>query len=104
MDENTASRKDPAIEFVEKLLAEREIDADSETLDQLKADLTDRVEDHVNAAILEHIPADKMEEFEQVIEKADEEGIRDFCRENVANLDEVVAEALTKFRATYLNV
>ncbi len=104
MDENTDAQKDPAIDFVEKLLAEREIDADPETLAQLKADLVDRVEDHVNAAILENIPADKMEEFEQVIEKSDEEAIRDFCRQNIANLDEVVGEALLKFRATYLNV
>lgn len=90
--------------FVEKLVEEKGFfGLEDEVMDQIKADLLERVEDRINAAILEHMPADKMEEFEKVLDRENEIGIQKFCNENIANLNEVVAEALMQFRSIYLN-
>ncbi|EKE15769.1 MAG: hypothetical protein ACD_11C00106G0009 [uncultured bacterium] len=90
--------------FVEKLVEEKKFEnVDADVLNQIKMDLTERVEDRINATILENMPKDKLEEFSALLDGANSEQIDIFCRQNIFNLDEVLAGALVEFRDTYLN-
>ena len=90
-------------DFINRLVAEKGFeDVDDEVRDQIKNDLRDRVEDRINATILQHMPPEKLEEMDKMLESAGPQEIQSFCRENIENLDEVIAQALVEFRSTYL--
>lgn len=89
--------------FVDKLLEEKEmLNLDANVLAQLKKDLLDRVEDHINAALLEAIPPEKLEDFERLVENGSEADIRTYCSENIPDLDQLIATTLLRFRSIYL--
>ena len=89
--------------FVDKLLLEKGTSGLSpEVMSQLKTDLADRAEDMINAEILANMPKDKLEEFEKKLDEENDEEIQKFCREHIANLDEVIASALVKLQKIYL--
>lgn len=91
--------------FVERLVAEKKFEnTDAEILEQITSDLTDRVEDRINAIILEHLPPEQLEAFEALLdqESTDEE-IQEFCRAHIPDLENVLAAELLTFRSTYLN-
>lgn len=91
--------------FVDRLIEEKElIGLDTEVLAQVKTDLLDRVEDRVNATIVEHIPVDKLDYFEQLVNRSDQKEIQSFCHRNIPGLDEIIAKELVDFRNTYLNL
>lgn len=92
-------------EFIDRLIEEKGLDnLEEETLKQIKLDLHERLEDRINAAILEHMPPEKLEEFDSLLDAADESATQAFCKKNISNLDEVVAAALVAFRQTYLGM
>jgi hypothetical protein len=92
------------IEFVNRLVEEKNLSIDdTEVLTQIKMDLLDRVEDRINATILEKMPPEKLESFNNLLDQSSEEEIQAFCVENIPNLDEVIAKALVEFKDTYLN-
>lgn len=99
-------KQDPSLSlegFVDKLLTEKGIvSVDAETRGQMKRDLVTRLEDRINAVIIENMPADKMEEFERLLDNADKEEINDFCRASIPELDELMAAELISFRTNYL--
>jgi hypothetical protein len=91
-------------EFVEMLIEEKGLnDLESGVIDQLKQDLLDRVEDRINAVILSHIPPQKLEYFEKMLDSADEDEIQSFCRRNILDLDQYIAKELVDFKAAYLS-
>ena len=90
--------------FVDRLVEEKKFEnLDSEVLDQIKTDLSDRVEDRINAAILEHMPPEKLENFNELLDNEDAEKIQAFCQENITDLDNIIASELVTFRGSYLN-
>jgi len=90
--------------FVGRLVEEKKFEnLDSEVLDQIKSDLTDRVEDRINAVILAHLPPEKLEDFNDLLNSDDAEKIQSFCQANIQNLDDVIAGELLDFRSSYLN-
>jgi hypothetical protein len=92
-------------QFAEKLLQEKgtnDLDLDQAVLDQMKEDLISRLEDRVNAVTLTAIPSEKLEEFEQLIDKNSLEAAQKFVSDNVPNLNELIAQELLFFRDTYL--
>lgn len=95
----------PGLEdFVDRLVAEKGMtNLDPEVLAQVKKDLLDRVEDRVNAVIIEKLPPESLEEFEKILDGADEKEIQPFCQQRIPNLDQVIAAELLAFRQTYLN-
>lgn len=91
-------------EFVDRLVREKGIRVEEDSiLAQVKKDLLERVEDRINATILQHMPADKLQEFNELLEFAREEEIQEYCQKNIPNLDEIVARELLDLRDTYLN-
>ncbi len=98
--------QDTITQFVEELVKEKNLDGlDQEVLSQIKADLNERVENTLNAAIIENLPAEKLEAFEKMLDdNSSAEATQKFCQENVPNLDQVLAAALLDFRRIYLNL
>ena len=90
--------------FVERLIEEKKFEGiNSEVMNQIKIDLSDRVEDRINATILEHMPPEKLDEFNSILDNGNSEEIQTFCQNNIENLDEIIAETLVNFRSIYLN-
>lgn len=90
--------------FVDKLVEEKNFgNLDPEVLEQIKIDLLGRIEDRINATILANIPAEKLEQFDVLLNSGNTEEIQSFCQNNIKNFDEVIAEALISFRNIYLN-
>ena len=90
--------------FVDRLIAEKGLEGlDPEVLTEVRADLSSRVEDRVNAALLAYIPQDKIAAFDEVLETGDAKAVQEFVSSSVPKADEVVAEALMKFRETYVS-
>jgi len=88
--------------FVDKLVFEKGLsELDAEVLAQVKSDLVERVSNHVNATILEHMPDDKLDEFNKVLDN-DESAVREFVKDNIEDLDNIIAATLLSFRRTYL--
>jgi len=91
--------------FVEKLIEEKNYpELDEEVIAQMKSDLKDRAEEHINGAILAAMPPEKLEEFDKVLDAADADEIQKFCSENIQDSDQVAAMALINFRNSYLGV
>ena len=91
-------------EFIKRLIEEKNFqNLEYEVMEQIKSDLTERIEDRINVTILENIPKEKLEEFNAVLDNANSEEIQAFCQNNIANMDEVIAKSLLDFRNTYLN-
>jgi hypothetical protein len=93
-------------QFVDKLVEEKRLlGLDPEVLKQVKADLGDRLENRVNAALLDNMPPEKVQEFEKMIDSdASDKEVQEFCRSNIPDLDSVVAGALMEFKRVYLNL
>jgi len=92
-------------EFVEKLIEEKGIkNQNKEVLAQIKTDLLDRVENRINAAVLANLPAEKLEELEKMINQSGTDEIQAFCRENIVDIDQIIATELADFRRVYLNI
>ena len=89
--------------FAESLLNEKGLTAvDAETREQMKKDLVDRLEDRINAVVLEKMPPEKLEEFEKLVDASGQEEIAKFCAVNIPDLDQMIAAELVSFRTTYL--
>ncbi|MDB6059049.1 MAG: hypothetical protein JWO95_2893 [Verrucomicrobiales bacterium] len=73
--------------------------APQEVVDQMAADLADRLEDTVNAAILDSIPSGLHGEFSKAL---DEGRHIDFLAKNAPDVDARIRDAVTKFSANYL--
>lgn len=96
---------DPVVlnEFVDRLVQEKGIaEQDEEINNQIKEDLKSRIEDRVNAAIVAHLPPEKLTEFERVLREETAEQAKKFCEAHIPNLMDVMAEAMLGFRQTYL--
>jgi hypothetical protein len=91
-------------EFVSELIEKQNLTGlDQEVVAQIKADLLDRVEDRINAAVLANVPTSKLEYFEKLLDQSSPEEIQDFCRRNIYDLDQIIAQELINFRETYLS-
>jgi len=91
--------------FVSLLIEEKGFEnVDPEIEEQLKADLLKRVEDRINVAIINNLPKEKMEEFNNLLDDAKQDEIQDYCNKNISGLDEIIAKELMSFRSTYLNL
>lgn len=91
--------------FASLLIEEKGFEnVDPEIEEQLKADLLKRVEDRINVAIINNLPKEKMEEFNSLLDDANQDEIQDYCNKNISGLDEIIAKELMSFRLTYLNL
>lgn len=92
-------------EFAQHLVKEKDFQGlDQATSEMLVEDVYDRLEERVNAVILASLPAEKLQEFDALLNSGNREQVSDFCEKNIPNLQEVIAQALVAFEKTYLGV
>ncbi len=75
---------------------------DSDVIDQLKSDLADRLEDQINAAMLNALPKERLVDFERLIESGTSAQIQDYCKQHIPDYEEVIAGVLVRFKVSYL--
>ena len=91
--------------FVDELLAAQGINQlEPEVRDQLVQDLTARLNDRLEAAMVAELPEEKLPELEIILDKpAAAEELQKFFAENITDLPAVLARELAAFRQSYLN-
>lgn len=95
----------PSIQtFIDGIIEEKGMESlDPEVLTQLKQDLSSRVEDRINAAIVDSLPDHKRAEFSSLLDQSPSEDIiQSFLKSNISNFEALVAAELVKFREIYL--
>lgn len=89
--------------FVNELVEEKGLTyLEDDVLDQLKADLSERVNRWIDAAILNNVPEAALGDFEKLLDSEDEQKTSAFIKEQIPNLDQVIATELLKFKQMYL--
>lgn len=89
--------------FIERLLEEKGLqNMEPAVLDEMKADLMDRVSDRLNAEMIAALPQEKIAELDELMEGGNAAEVRSFLKTNVPDFDNVLARTLMAFRATYL--
>lgn len=92
-------------DFVNKILEEKGVlEMEKEVVDQMRKDLTDRLETRINASILENIPKDKLDEFEALLDSDEDAKIQEFISNNIPDLDALIASTMVSFRNIYFGV
>ena len=91
--------------FVDELLAAQGIDQlEPEVRDQLAQDLTDRLNDRLEAAMIAELPENKLPELEALLDQQVEiNELQKFFAENIVDLPAVLARELAAFRQSYLS-
>lgn len=91
--------------FAEGLLIEKGLgEMEPEVKEEMVEDLLERINAFIDRAALESLPAEKLEELDQMIDgnTATEENVAELIKNFGVNTDEMVAKALEKFRDVYL--
>jgi len=91
--------------FVDELLAAQGIEGvDTEIREQLIEDLTTRLNDRLEAAMVAELPEDKLPELEQLLDRKNNEmDLQKFFADNIPDLPALLARELAAFRQDYLS-
>lgn len=90
--------------FVDELVEAKDFgDVSQEVLEQIKKDLTARVENRIHALIATHIPDGAKEEFEKLIDSdASDEEVSHFCSDKIPDLQNLIVKEMSQFRSIYV--
>lgn len=90
--------------FVGEIVDKKQLDGvDSEVRAQLVEDLTARLFDQINRALLAALPDDKMSELESLIDSgADEAAVQQFIVNAGVNVQQITVGVMVAFRNLYL--
>lgn len=90
-------------DYVNKLLEEKGFkDAEPGIMDELRADLLDRVQTTINLCLVKNLPIEKLEEANALLDEDDDEKVQAFFAQHIPNISQVIAAELIAFRGTYL--
>lgn len=89
--------------FVRGILQEKNMPGvEPEVVEQLVADLTERLEDQINAALLQQLSNEDLAEFEMLLDSNDVDKIKNYFYNKNINVAAVTAQVMSRFRAAYL--
>ena len=91
--------------FVDRLVEEKKLpeNLEKEVVEEIKKDLSTRVEERINAVIVNNLSEEKLGEFNEMLNKnASDKEMQDFCLKNIPDLPQLIASELIVFRDTYL--
>lgn len=91
--------------FVDRLVEEKKLpeSLEKEVLEEVKKDLLTRVEERINAVIINNLSEEKLEEFNKMLDKnVGDKEMQNFCLNNIPDLPQLMASELIVFRDTYL--
>jgi hypothetical protein len=91
--------------YVDRLVEEKKFPEDLgvEVISQIKSDVLSQVEDRINAVIVNNLAADKLEEFNTLLDgDAKDSEVQAFLSENIPDLAQIIASELIVFKQSYL--
>ena len=90
--------------FIDTLLEEKGLtNLEPEVLKEIKHNLQARLDNWINARILEKIPSDRLDDFEDLLDKkASQEKMLKFLEPYIETPENFLASILLNFRATFL--
>lgn len=104
MTQNLPDTTELLEEFVNNLIREKKFPTENPVvLEEIKADLMERVEVFLNAGLLALLPETEMERFDQLLAGENDEPLQSFMKQHIPNLQDRVADILLDFKAVYLN-
>lgn len=104
MNGQNKNKSEEISRFADKLIEDKNFgNLNPEIREQIKDDLTERIEDKINLAILDNMSPEKLEEFNLLLDQGDMLEVQEFCRVNVPDMENVIARELVRFREVYLN-
>lgn len=93
--------------FVQSLILEKysdRDDIDDELFDEIKRDLSNRLDIKINDKLVGVLPAEKVDELDKVIEDgANSDAIRGLLADNGVDLDKLVADAMKDLHDEFIN-
>lgn len=91
-------------EFVDKLMLDKGFEnKDAEVLAQIKADLSSRLEDRINAMILSNLSENDLVEFGAILDSKDMDKMEKFTFAHIPDINEKIASELLTFRNMYIS-
>lgn len=95
--------KSPIQSFVDEILRDKGADSiPDEVYEQLRQDLANRLEDQINREIINHLPADQLDEYNELLDIGTDEQIQEYIARNVPASPRLAAEVMQEFRESYL--
>ncbi len=90
--------------FIRDILNQKQLSGVSPEVEkQLVADLKERLIDQINRAIIDAMPEDKMDEFNQMLDSdVDDAQIQQFVANSGVDTRQVTIETMLRFRSLYL--
>ena len=92
-------------QFIRDILAEKQLSGvDDEVREQLVTDLTGRLLDQINRALIDALPDDKLQEFNAMLddEAVSDETVQQFIATSGVNVQQVTIQTMLRFRDLYL--
>ncbi len=90
--------------FVKSIIEEKRlVGVEQPVIEQLIEDLTGRLEDQINAALLLRLKDEDLAEFEKLLDENSIDKINDYFYNKNINITEVTTQAMSRFRAAYLS-
>ncbi len=108
MDQAAAPAGTPAkvpflVDFVDRLYSEKDFgQVDPIISQQIKEDLYDDAKDALDTALIEAIPNELLDQYEQILDAGDTDQAVQFMHQYVPGYAEVIQQSLTLFRHGYL--
>ena len=97
----------PAVaEFIERLIAEKQFpDLTPEVKEEIKKDLTERLDDFIAAKFIAVLSDENVAKFEEMLKAGKPENeVQAFLTANVPNFTEFLTQTLLEFREVYLGL
>lgn len=90
-------------DFVDQLIVDKGLpQLEPEVLEEIKKDLLDRLEIHVNAGLLALLPETAMDKFDALLDQENKEATQTYLHQHIPNLDVKLAELLVDFKQAYI--
>lgn len=88
--------------LVETILAARNVSPDDEVYKQLRSNLVSQLEDCVNAAILNNIPEQELQEFRRILDVNSTEELLAFYARVIPNFQTIVVGEMLAFKNRFV--
>lgn len=90
-------------DFVNELVKDKNLpQLEPEVLEEIKKDLLDRLEIHINAGLLALLPESAMDKFDVLLSQGNEQATQTYLHQHIPNLETKLAELLVDFKQAYL--
>ena len=90
-------------DFVAAIIKEKNLQGVSQEIqDKLIDDLTGRLGDQINRALIDQLNDDQFKEFSQLVDDGNTEALSTYFNDKGINVTETVTKVMARFRISYL--